>query len=174
MSAVTIRINDSDVSTQVGFSLLRAIMDAGIPIDTACGGQARCHLCRVTITDGRDRLEVANAIEHKALGNVLIAQGMRLACQVEVTGALAVTVPEPRPKRRRGPPPPRPPATRAGSREQRDSSERSRRSRPPRDGKPTDERRASGPPAPADEGVRKKRRRRRRRPRRGPNNSEGT
>ncbi len=105
MSEVTIRVNDRDVTTRSGTTILLAVMDAGIPIDTACGGQARCHLCRVTITEGREQLPKANEIEYKALGNVLVAQGMRLACQVEIHGPLSVTVPEPRPKRRRGPPP---------------------------------------------------------------------
>jgi ferredoxin len=103
MSRIKITINDRDIAAVAGQTLLQAILDAEIPIDTACGGQARCHLCRVTITEGRENLPKANAIEYKALGNVLIAQGMRLACQIEVAQSLSVTVPEPRPRRRRGP-----------------------------------------------------------------------
>jgi adenylate cyclase len=98
---VAIRVNDHDVEDHAGKQLLHAIMDAGIPIATACGGQGSCHLCRVLIRDGHDRLPQPNAIERKALGNVLIAQGMRLACQIRLAQPLTLEVPAPRQRRGR-------------------------------------------------------------------------
>jgi ferredoxin len=146
MSQIKITINDRDIAAVAGQTLLQVILDAEIPIDTACGGQARCHLCRVTITEGRENLPKASAIEYKALGNVLIAQGMRLACQTEVAQSLSVTVPEPRPRRRRGPMratgPSAPPARQV-------TSSRSSEKRPP----------ASEPSAEDGSGKKKRRRR---------------
>lgn len=97
-----IRINEREVDARAGSKLLHAIMDAGIPIETACGGKGACHLCRVTITDGTDELPAPNAIEKRALGNVLIAQKMRLACQIFLDKTLSVEVPKPRERKRRG------------------------------------------------------------------------
>jgi adenylate cyclase len=117
-----LRINDQSVPAPRGRKLLHVILDAGIPIATACGGAGRCHLCRVRIIDGLATLPPANATEKQALGNVLVAQGWRLACQTLVAEPLAVSVPVPRERRTGRPlpppatPPPMDPAGRPGNR----------------------------------------------------------
>ena len=96
---VSIAVNGQRLEADVGTKLLGAIMQNNIPIETACGGKGACHLCRVTITQGKEALPAPNATEKRALGNGLIAQGMRLACQILLQCSIEVVVPVPRPRR---------------------------------------------------------------------------
>lgn len=86
-------VNDRPVRTSRGAVLLNVIQANDFLIETSCGGRGTCHLCRVTITEGRERLPSPNPIEKKALGNVLLAQGMRLSCQITVQSPFAVRLP---------------------------------------------------------------------------------
>ncbi len=89
-SEIVVTVDGQTVVCEAGRPLLNAIIKAGLLIDTACGGQGVCHLCRVTVKAGR--LPPANAVEKRALGNVLVAQGMRLSCQILVQAPLSVCV----------------------------------------------------------------------------------
>jgi ferredoxin len=88
---VTLSIDGRAVPCPRGSTLLNAILNAGLLVETACGGQGTCHLCRATITAGD--AGTPTAIETRALGNVLLASGVRLSCQVRVEGPLAVRLP---------------------------------------------------------------------------------
>ncbi|MBI3178311.1 MAG: (2Fe-2S)-binding protein [Deltaproteobacteria bacterium] len=89
---IVVTVDGQELACTEGRPLLNAIVNAGLLIDTACGGQGICHLCRVTVESGRASLPPANAIEKRALGNVLIAQGMRLSCQILVRAPLRVRI----------------------------------------------------------------------------------
>ena len=66
----------------------------GVPISTACAGQATCGLCRVKIVAGEAHLSPFNAGERRHLGNVYFITKERLACQARVTGGdVVVAVP---------------------------------------------------------------------------------
>lgn len=88
------RVDDRMLQCAPGEILLNVLMNAGIPVETACGGKGSCHLCRVTVGGGAEHLPRPNAIETRALGNVLLAQGVRLSCQIGVYGALSVRLPQ--------------------------------------------------------------------------------
>lgn len=90
---VTILIDGRPVEAAQGTPLLNAILNAGLLVATACGGQGSCHLCRVTLVQGTPRTPAANAVEKRALGNVLLQQGMRLACQLPVEAGMQVRLP---------------------------------------------------------------------------------
>ena len=51
-SSITLRVDEETIDAQRDISLLKALTDAGLRVETACGGMATCHLCRVTITEG--------------------------------------------------------------------------------------------------------------------------
>ena len=53
-----------------------------LPVTSACGGKGTCHLCRVKVVRGGEALPEATAAERKGLGNMRLAQGYRLACQI--------------------------------------------------------------------------------------------
>lgn len=90
---VSITIDGRVILCAPGRPLLNAILSAGLLVETACGGQGTCHLCRVTVVRAAPTLPPANSIETKALGNVLLAQGMRLSCQVPTEAGLEVRLP---------------------------------------------------------------------------------
>ena len=90
----TIYLDGEPVQATAHGPLLNAIMQAGRLIETACGGKGVCHLCRVTIAPQSASLPPPNDIEQRALGNVLLAQGVRLSCQISVTVGLAVILPQ--------------------------------------------------------------------------------
>ena len=90
---VTLDIDGKPVVAKRGESLLNAIINAGSVVEMACGGMGSCHLCRVTLTRGAPSTPPANALERGALGNVLLQQGMRLACQLPVEVGMQVRLP---------------------------------------------------------------------------------
>jgi len=91
---ILIFINGEPYSAPPGKTLLSLILSQRLSIKTACGGKATCHLCRVTITKGRDTLPPPSIKEERALGNLLIDKGVRLSCQVPITDTLHVTLPK--------------------------------------------------------------------------------
>lgn len=76
------------VEAEQGATILEVAAEAGVAIDSACGGQGSCGKCRVAITLGRPG---------GSAGDVLSAaemqQGFVLACQATVEDDLVVEVP---------------------------------------------------------------------------------
>jgi Na+-transporting NADH:ubiquinone oxidoreductase subunit F len=76
---------------KAGSSLLFALWGRKIFVPSLCGGQARCGRCRVKVVKGGgERLPA----EEPFLTPEEKAQGIRLACQVQVTGDIEIGVPE--------------------------------------------------------------------------------
>jgi Na+-transporting NADH:ubiquinone oxidoreductase subunit NqrF len=87
---VVIEVDGREVRCAKGSTLLNALMNAGVLIGTACGGRGLCTFCRVTVQGATTPVQPS---EKRALGNVLVAEGMRLACRVIVEAPLVVAVP---------------------------------------------------------------------------------
>ena len=90
----TIEINAKSYTCQSSTTLLNVILNHDLLIETACGGKGTCHLCRIKLIESPDALEGPTKIEHRALGNVLLNQGLRLSCQVSVVDGLKVELPK--------------------------------------------------------------------------------
>jgi Na+-transporting NADH:ubiquinone oxidoreductase subunit F len=74
-----------------GSSLLFALWSRKIFIPSICGGQARCGACKVRVVKGGgERLPA----EEPLLTSEEKGQGFRLACQVQLTGDIEISVPE--------------------------------------------------------------------------------
>ncbi|MGD1000172.1 MAG: 2Fe-2S iron-sulfur cluster-binding protein [Candidatus Brocadiia bacterium] len=88
----TIIINGSRKETvKAGSRLLYALWSRKIFIPSLCGGQGKCGRCKVKVVKGGgERLPA----EEPFLTPEERAQGMRLACQVQVTGDIEISVPE--------------------------------------------------------------------------------
>ncbi len=84
------------VETRKGRTILELAADAGIPIESICGGGGKCGKCRVVIRSGSSNITPLNLSEVKALGDEERASGARLACQASVVreGAIVVEVPQ--------------------------------------------------------------------------------
>jgi Na+-transporting NADH:ubiquinone oxidoreductase subunit F len=88
-----IRINNSDreVTATPGKSLLASLRDAGVFLSSGCGGRGACGMCRVKVVSGLD--SPFSAAELHWLSEKERGEGMRLACQVVLTGDLEIEVP---------------------------------------------------------------------------------
>jgi adenylate cyclase len=79
------------ISAPVGYSLLEALRDAGIPHASVCGGRARCTTCRVRIRRSAARLPPPEPIEAAALERIDAAADVRLACQLRPAADVDIT-----------------------------------------------------------------------------------
>ena len=94
-------VDGKEIKCREDSSLLNTLLTAGVVVSTACSGKGSCHLCRVKIKNPPAWLEPASALEERALGNVLVASGMRLSCQVALQGPLEVEIPVARARRKK-------------------------------------------------------------------------
>ncbi len=81
-------------------SILNTLLAAGFPIDTVCGGRARCGRCLVRIRTGGQFLNPrtpAEEIRLAALGASHSDPESRLACQCHVRGDVEIEVVNRRP-----------------------------------------------------------------------------
>ena len=91
---VSIAINgggEHDLRTPAGSSLLITLINAGIFIPSACGGQGTCGVCLVRVESGGG---VLLPTETAYVNRGEAAEGWRLSCQVKAKEDLAVRVPD--------------------------------------------------------------------------------
>ena len=84
--------DESEVSVEVGISLMRAAVDNGVPgIDGDCGGQCACATCHVYIDSPWDALipPLGSREDEMLSFTSERANSSRLACQVKLTAELA-------------------------------------------------------------------------------------
>jgi ferredoxin len=75
-------------------SLFEVARRLGVPVATACVGNATCGLCRLKVLAGSENLSPLNSAERKHLGNVSFITRERLSCQARVLdGMVEVQVP---------------------------------------------------------------------------------
>jgi uncharacterized 2Fe-2S/4Fe-4S cluster protein (DUF4445 family) len=77
------------VPVEENTTLLQAAFQAGLLIDTPCGGAGSCAKCRVRIHAGQ---AATGGSSHRLTADEL-ARGWRLACGTKVTGPLTVEIP---------------------------------------------------------------------------------
>lgn len=79
------------VQVQQGTTLLQAARDAGVGLAAICGGTGTCGRCRVQVQSGQ--VSPPTSAELDVLDADDLAEGYRLACQVEVYDNLKVHIP---------------------------------------------------------------------------------
>jgi len=79
-----------EVPVPRGFSVLEASRFAGIPHASVCGGRGRCSTCRVRVGATTAALPAASAAERRVLDRVGAPPGVRLACQLRLSGNASV------------------------------------------------------------------------------------
>ena len=89
---IPVTIDGHEVHAKSGDTLLNVILNAGLLVETACGGMGSCHLCRVKFEEGLENVPQPERLEERALGNVLVAEGIRLSCQVKIEGTMSVVI----------------------------------------------------------------------------------
>lgn len=90
----TLNVLPSGKSYEVasGLSLLAALQSVGEPIQSKCGGGAKCDACHIYVTEGRKTLSKIKPVENEKLDAMVgVASASRLACQA-ILGEAPVTV----------------------------------------------------------------------------------
>ena len=91
-SSIKIVVNgDRTIEVQADGSLFATLNANKIFLPSICGGRGKCGRCRCRVTSGGGELTTA---ENALLSPQDIAGGVRLACQVILSGDLAVEIPE--------------------------------------------------------------------------------
>jgi ferredoxin len=88
-----VRLQPSGRAVRVGAgtSLLESARRAGLPIASACGGEALCGRCGVRVLSGASALAPADEPEARARRRNRVPAEQRLACRVAVSADLEVT-----------------------------------------------------------------------------------
>jgi 2Fe-2S ferredoxin len=73
------------------------LLDNHEPISTSCGGIAACGMCRLRVVSGGEALAPVNHKETMQLGNLLVQQGWRLACQSKLLAEARIEIDVPPP-----------------------------------------------------------------------------
>jgi uncharacterized 2Fe-2S/4Fe-4S cluster protein (DUF4445 family) len=73
---------------EAGATILRSAHDAGVEITAVCGGRGRCTSCRVKFVAGP--VPPPTIMDELQLGDGLVREGYRLACQCRVTDPVTV------------------------------------------------------------------------------------
>ena len=73
-----------------GTTILKAAHAAGVDITATCGGRGRCTSCRIKFVSGA--APPPTIADQLQLGEGLVREGYRLACQCAVTAAVAVQI----------------------------------------------------------------------------------
>lgn len=80
--------HNREVDVEIGTTVIRAALNAGVHINASCGGNGVCGKCRVLIEEG----EVDGGVSEK-LSAEDVEHGYRLACLAEVKSDLVIRVP---------------------------------------------------------------------------------
>jgi adenylate cyclase len=82
--------DETVVEVAVGETLLDAARRAGVPLASACGGEAACTTCRVVVTEGREGLAPPPPDEAALLAPLGADGAFRLGCRARVQGPVTV------------------------------------------------------------------------------------
>ena len=91
MASIRFRPSLAEVEVPVGTTLHAAVLQAGLPIASACGGDGLCARCGVEILEGGDAVSAETDAERDAKHRNRIDAALRLACRARVEGDLVVT-----------------------------------------------------------------------------------
>jgi uncharacterized 2Fe-2S/4Fe-4S cluster protein (DUF4445 family) len=75
-----------------GSTILDVARDAGVYIDSACGGVGKCGKCKVRVVSGE--CSPVTPLESAQIDSRELAQGFRLACRAELQTEAAIFIPE--------------------------------------------------------------------------------
>ena len=80
-----------DLKLRIGMNLRMALIEAGIPLDSVCGGQGTCLKCKVQVSGISQKF---TELEREKLSAEELHSGWHLACQVTIEEPGEVRLPE--------------------------------------------------------------------------------
>jgi len=91
---IYIQSENRTISVEAGQTLLEALVGAGVLLRADCGGRGRCGKCKIRIIEPGSVDSENELPESGALTREEIEDGYRLGCRLDVTGDMAVGIPE--------------------------------------------------------------------------------
>ncbi len=81
---------EHEIEGEIGWSVMEAIREAGLPIEAACGGCCACATCHVYVApEWLEKLEEPDEDENIMLDEAFEVQdNSRLSCQIRITADL--------------------------------------------------------------------------------------
>jgi len=82
--------DDKQVATRSRETILAASLREGIPHAYACGGRARCSICRISVEEGLEFCSARSKGECAVAERLHFSPEVRLACQTKINGDIKV------------------------------------------------------------------------------------
>lgn len=82
--------NKSPVFAEEGSNLMQALLAAGHPVASSCGGDGICGKCRLTVHAGMEHLSLPTSEEKFLSQRLNFKPQERLSCQVTLKGDVTV------------------------------------------------------------------------------------
>jgi 2Fe-2S ferredoxin len=79
-----------DIIAAPGENLMEALMKAGLPVASSCGGEGVCCKCVIKIISGIENLSERNATETDLKEIHDLSRNERVSCQTQVNGDIKV------------------------------------------------------------------------------------
>lgn len=93
MPTIHFRKGRAAITVAEGENLMKALLNAGVPVASSCRGDGICAKCRIEIVDGRKNLTPETEAEAFLRERHSMPKSERLSCQVEVLGDLTIDAP---------------------------------------------------------------------------------
>lgn len=73
-----------------GVNLMKALLEAGRPVASSCGGEGICAKCKMSVVQGAQNLNPPNEQEHLLKEREGLALQERISCQCVVLGDVEI------------------------------------------------------------------------------------
>ncbi len=79
-----------EIPVEAGKTLMKALLEAGLPVASSCHGDGICGKCRVQVVEGSENLSKVEELERMLHERLQIPSGQRISCQTRVLGDVKV------------------------------------------------------------------------------------
>ena len=90
MAKISFARSPRTIDARDGANLMRALLDAGVPVASSCGGDGVCAKCRVQAIAGRANLTSPTPRERSLAVKEGLLENERLSCQCRIRGDLTL------------------------------------------------------------------------------------
>lgn len=90
MPTIRFSKNYPELDVAAGTVLMKALLDAGLPVASSCHGDGVCAKCRITVLEGLENLSQITGVEAILRDRLRIAKDVRISCQTQVLGDIKI------------------------------------------------------------------------------------
>lgn len=90
MPLISFLKNHTPLDVPRGANLMKALLDAGIPVASSCAGEGVCAKCKVTILKGSENLSAESDLERFLKNKFKLPKEMRVSCQTQIFGDISI------------------------------------------------------------------------------------